>query len=64
MSINETSINKQYQNIIDLLRQKRLKEALRQTETLITQGNVNPALTNRLEQDKTSYEYMLQYMRQ
>ena len=64
MSINETSINKQHQNIIDLLRQKRLKEALRQTETLITQGNVNPALTNRLEQDKTSYEYMLQYMRQ
>lgn len=64
MSMNETSINKQYQDIIDLLNQKRLKEALVQTESLIAQGNVNPDLANRLEQDKTSYEYMLHYMRQ
>ena len=62
--MNETSINKQHQSIIDLLKQKRLKEAQTQTEALIAQGGANPLLGNRLEQGKVSYAYMLQYMRQ
>lgn len=62
--MNETSINKQHQSIIDLLKQKRLKEAQAQTEALIAQGGANPLLGNRLEQGKVSYAYMLQYMRQ
>ena len=63
MSMNETPIQKQYQSIIDLLNQKRLKEAQAQAESLIAQG-AHPDLSARLEQNKTSYSYMLQYMRQ
>lgn len=61
--MNETSINKQHQSIIDLLNQKRLKEAQAQTDALMIQ-DVNPTLNSRLEQNKISYTYMLQYMRQ
>lgn len=61
--MNDTSINEQYDSIIRLLEQKRLKEAQVQTEALLPAGTYEK-LYNRLEQNKTSYAYMLQYMRE
>lgn len=61
--MNEQTIQEQYQHIITLLQQKRLKEAQSQLEAFLwNSGNWN--LRNRLEQVQTSYQYMLQYMRQ
>ena len=61
--MNEQTIQEQYQHIIVLLQQKRLKEAQSQLEAFLwNSGNWN--LRNRLEQVQTSYQYMLQYMRQ
>ncbi len=61
--MNEQSIQKQYQHIITLLEQKRLKEAQSQLEAFL--WNISDrSLHNRLEQGQTSYQYMLRYMRQ
>ena len=61
--MNEQAIQDQYQHIIVLLQQKRLKEAQSQLEAFLwNSGDWN--LRNRLEQAQTSYQYMLQYMRQ
>lgn len=61
--MNELSINEQYKSITNLLKQKRLKEAQIQAEVFVTQ-TTDWVLSNRLEQNKTSYHYMLEYMQQ
>lgn len=61
--MNEQAIQEQYQHIIKLLEQHRLKEAQSQLESFLWNSN-NWTLRNRLEQTQTSYRYMLQYMRQ
>ena len=61
--MNEQAIQEQYRYIIRLLEQKRLKEAQIQLEAFSWNCN-DWTLRNRLEQAKTSYQYMLQYMRQ
>ena len=61
--MNEQAIQEQYQHIVSLLEQKRLKEAQIQLEVFLWNCN-DWTLRNRLEQAKVSYQYMLQYMRQ
>lgn len=61
--MNEQAIHEQYQHIILLLRQRRLKEAQSQLEAFLWNSS-DWNLRNRLEQVQTSYNYMLQYMRQ
>lgn len=61
--MNEQAINNQYISIQKLIGQKRLKEALVQLESFLWQCS-DWGLRNRLEQVKTSYDYMLQYMKQ
>ena len=61
--MNEKTIQEQYQHIIALLKQQRLKEAQSQLESFLWNSG-DWALRNRLEQAQTSYQYMLQYMRQ
>lgn len=61
--MNEQTIQDQYQHIIILLQQKRLKEAQSQLEAFLWNSS-DWNLRNRLEQAQTSYQYMLQYMRQ
>ena len=61
--MNEKSIQEQYDHIAQLLRQKRLKEAQTQLQAFLWNAN-NWELQNRLEQVQTSYQYMLQYMKQ
>lgn len=61
--MNEQLINEQYQYIIRLTGQKRLKEALAQLESFLWKCS-DWSLRTRLEQVQTSYSYMLQYMRQ
>ncbi len=61
--MNEQAIQEQYQHIVSLLEQKRLKEAQVQLEAYIWNCN-DWDLRNRLEQAKLSYQYMLQYLRQ
>ncbi len=56
-------IQQQYQNIISLLKQKRLKEAQSQLEAFLWDSK-EWTLRNRLEQAQTSYQYLLQYMKQ
>lgn len=60
--MNEQSIQKQYNQIVGLLEDKRLKEALTQLDAFLYNGN-DWTLRNRLEQLQTSYQYMLQYMK-
>lgn len=60
--MNEQSIQKQYNQIISLLENKRLKEALVHLDAFLYNGN-DWTLRNRLEQIQTSYQYMLQYMK-
>ncbi len=61
--MNEAEINKLHRSIQTLLTQRRLKEAQTQTEALITpSGDWN--LKDRQEQNKTAYQYMLDYLRQ
>ena len=57
--MNEQSIQKQYNQIVSLLEDKRLKEALVQLDAFLYNGN-DWSLRNRLEQIQTSYQYMLQ----
>lgn len=59
--MNEQAIQEQYQHIVSLLEQKRLKEAQVQLEAFLWNCN-DWTLRNRLEQAKVSYQYMLQYM--
>ena len=61
--MNEQAIQEQYQHIVSLLEQKRLKEVQIQLEAFLWNCN-DWTLRNRLEQAKVSYQYMLQYMRQ
>lgn len=61
--MNEKTINEQYAYIRTLLEDKRLKEALMQLESLLWQCP-DWNLRSRLEQLKTSYDYMLNYMKQ
>ena len=61
--MNEQAIQEQYQHIVSLLEQKRLKEAQIQLEAFLWNCN-DWTLRNRLEQAKVSYQYMLQYIRQ
>jgi len=61
--MNEQTIQEQYQHIISLLQQKRLKEAQSLLETFLWDSS-NWSLRNRLEQAQISYRYMLQYMKQ
>jgi len=60
--MNEQSIQKQYNQIISLLEDRRLKEALVQLDAFLYNGN-DWNLRNKLEQIQTSYQYMLQYMK-
>ena len=60
--MNEQSIQKQYNQIVSLLEDKRLKEALVQLDAFLYNSN-DWTLRNRLEQIQTSYQYMLQYMK-
>lgn len=57
--MNEQAIQEQYQHIVNLLEQKRLKEAQVQLEAFLWNCN-DWTLRNRLEQAKVSYQYMLQ----
>ena len=61
--MNEQAIQEQYQHIVNLLEQKRLKEAQVQLEAFYGTATTGRS-ANRLEQAKVSYQYMLQYMRQ
>ncbi|MFP5132548.1 tetratricopeptide repeat protein [Bacteroides salyersiae] len=61
--MNERTINEQYKYIVELIEQKRLKEALTQLESFLWQCP-DWELRNRLEQLQTSYNFMLQYMKQ
>lgn len=61
--MNEKTINEQYAHIHTLLENKRLKEALMQLESLLWQCS-DWDLKAQLEQLQTTYNYMLDYMRQ
>lgn len=61
--MNIQSIQEQYQLITQLLESKRLREALVQLDAFLQSGS-NWQLSNKLEQIKLSYQYMLQYMKQ
>ena len=61
--MNEQAIQEQYQHIILLLEQRRLKEAQSQLAAFLWNSS-DWTLRNRLEQVQTSYRYMLQYMLQ
>lgn len=61
--MNEQLIQKQYQQVVSLLEEKRLNSALFQLESLLYNLD-NQLLHKRLEQIQTSYQYMLDYMRQ
>lgn len=61
--MNEQSIQDQYRYIINLLRQQRLKEAQSQLEAFLWNSS-DRVLRGRLEQMQTSYQYLLQYLRQ
>lgn len=61
--MNEQLINEQHQHIVGLIEQKRLKEALTQLESFLQKCS-DWSLRTGLEQIHTSYNYMLQYMRQ
>lgn len=60
--MNEQLIQKQYIQIVSLLEEKRLKEALFILEEYLEYSN-DWSLRTQLEQVTTSYQYMLQYMR-
>ena len=61
--MNEQAVQEQYQHIVVLLQQRRLKEAQSLLEAFLWNCN-DWTLRNRQEQAKVSYQYMLQYMRQ
>lgn len=61
--MNEEVINEQYKYIYQLILDKRLKEAFAQLESYLW-NCPDWSLKTRLEQVQTSYNYMLQYLRQ
>ena len=61
--MNEQSIKEQHENIVNLLKEQRLKEAQTQLSAMLTACS-DSSLHQRLIQAQTSYQYMLQYMRQ
>ena len=61
--MNVNNINQMHGSIVNLLQQSRLKEAQTQAEALVNLCSCW-TLTNQLEQNRTSYNYMLDYMRQ
>lgn len=61
--MNESSIQESYRHITLLLEARRLKEAQTQLEAYLWDCK-DWTLRNRLEQAQTSYQYMLQYLRQ
>lgn len=61
--MNEKDIREQYQTILSLLQQKRLKEAHAQLEVFLWHSE-EEHLHRRLEQAQTSYHYLLQYLLQ
>ena len=58
--MNQQTIQEQFQHIVKMLLQRRLKEALAQLEVFLQECN-RWDLQSQLEQTKTSYQYMLQY---
>lgn len=60
--MNEAIINEQYRRITRLIYQQRLKDALSELDNYLF-SNPDWTLHSKLEQTKTSYDYMLQYMR-
>lgn len=63
MNEKEKEIVKGYKQVVTLLKEKRLKEAITLLEGTLF-GCPDWELRNRLEEIKTSYGYMLQYMQQ
>lgn len=61
--MDEQSIKEQYNSIVGLLKAQRLKEAQIQLKSIL-ETCADWTLHNRLEQVQTSYNYMLQYMKQ
>ncbi len=61
--MTEAVLNEQYRNIVRLIHQQRLKEALNSLEHFLA-GGADWTLYSELERIRTSYNYMLQYMRQ
>lgn len=61
--MNEQSIKEQHESIVNLLKGQRLKEAQTQLSAMLTACS-DSSLHQRLIQAQTSYQYMLQYMRQ
>ena len=61
--MDEQTIKEQHNSIVTLLKARRLKEAQIQLDAMLS-GCADWSLNNRLEQVKTSYNYMLQYMEQ
>ena len=61
--MNEKEIQTQYEQILRLLKQKRLKEAQTQLTAFLADSN-DYSLQTRLEEVKTSYSYMLGYVKQ
>lgn len=61
--MNETAIYEQYKEIIRLLNARRFREALMHMELFIF-GIPEWELRSKLEEIRTSYQYMLQYMKQ
>ena len=62
MNIDEKEVKAQYENILMLLKQRRLKEAQTQLSAFVAICNDYSLLT-RLEEVKTSYAYMLDYVK-
>lgn len=60
--MTEVALNEQYQSIVKLINQQRLKDALTELERFL-QGGPDWTLYNEMEEVRVSYHYMLQYMR-
>lgn len=63
MITDEYNINVQHREIVRLLDNKQLKDALKEIETLITE-TPEWELRSKLDDIQTSYQYMLKYMQQ
>lgn len=61
--MNEAVLNEQYRHIVRLIYQQRLRDALSELGNYL-QGGPDWTLYSELERIRTSYDYMLQYMRQ
>lgn len=61
--MNEQNIREEYNHIVKLLQQRRLKEAIAQLEAYLYECT-NWELRSTLDEIRTSYQFMLQYMKQ